>query len=336
MPTVSIWVVRALIDAGVQSGAGRGELLRAAGLDAEQLAATHARLPLSQVYRINEHVLDLTGDPALGLHWAERWTRSTFVPLSYLIAHATNLRQGFDSLAQFQRLACDQPGYAFVDQGEKVILRCLRLGNPAPRIERFSAEMVTASFFRILCSFNPGMRPDSVCFAYPAPSYHHEYTRLFEHAERFEQAFTGIVFDRALLSAASPHQDEDIHGAVETVAERRLACLTRSVPYALRVRDLLVQKGWSERLDMQSVARTLGLSVRSLRRRLAAEGKSYSGIENDAFAIVAKQLLREKQRTIQETAYDMGFLDTTTFHRAFKRATGTTPSKYRRAAGAGT
>jgi AraC-like DNA-binding protein len=79
---------------------------------------------------------------------------------------------------------------------------------------------------------------------------------------------------------------------------------------------------------MEQVAHALGLSVRSLRRRLADEGQSYAAIANEALTIVAKHLLRDRQRTIQETAYEMGFADTSSFHRAFKRWTGTTPGAY--------
>ena len=86
-----------------------------------------------------------------------------------------------------------------------------------------------------------------------------------------------------------------------------------------------------QRADMSTVARALGMSVRSLRRRLAEEGKSYNDLANEALAAVAKQLLRDKRRTIQETAYDLGFSDTSTFHRAFKRWTGMTPSTFREA-----
>lgn len=79
---------------------------------------------------------------------------------------------------------------------------------------------------------------------------------------------------------------------------------------------------------MEVVACALELSMRSLRRRLAAEGKSYNAVEKDALAIVARRLLRDEQRSIQEAAYEMGFSDTTAFHRAFKRWTGTTPSAF--------
>jgi AraC-like DNA-binding protein len=81
--------------------------------------------------------------------------------------------------------------------------------------------------------------------------------------------------------------------------------------------------------DMNTVARALGFSTRSLRRHLAAENTSYSAIANDTFAALAKRLLRDERRTLQETAYQMGFTNLSSFHRAFKRWTGTTPRSFR-------
>jgi len=99
--------------------------------------------------------------------------------------------------------------------------------------------------------------------------------------------------------------------------------------YAQRVRDLLLEHGAQKRTDMNAVARALGLSARSLRRRLCDEGVSYNTIAEDALATLAKQLLSDEARSIQETAYSMGFSDPSAFYRAFKRWTGTTPKTYR-------
>ena len=120
-----------------------------------------------------------------------------------------------------------------------------------------------------------------------------------------------------------------MHEALHSLAERRLLRVTGNTPYGARVREFLLRQGNPHRTDMRAVAQALGLSVRSLRRRLASEGEAYDVIATDAQAAVAKQLLGQKQRTIQETAYELGFSDTSTFHRAFKRWTGMTPSAYR-------
>ncbi len=328
-PTVSIQVVRGLADDVEQVGVPRGRLLRAAGLDPDQLDAPDARLPRSAAYRISELAMDLTGDPALGLHWGDRMNGNVFVPVSHLIAHAASLRQGFEALCQFVRLISDEPGYELIEHDDWVTVRCLTVTGESSRIHRFTAELTVIGFFRTVRSFSAQARPARVSFAHAAPAYHSEYPRIFEQAVRFGQPATEIVFDRALLNVASPHKDEDLHDALRALAERRIARLAQHAPYALRVRDLLVQHGCDQRIDMETVARALRLSVRSLRRRLASEGKSFHDVESDALAIIAKRLLRDQQRTIRETAYEMGFSDTTTFHRAFKRWTGTTPSAYR-------
>jgi len=80
---------------------------------------------------------------------------------------------------------------------------------------------------------------------------------------------------------------------------------------------------------MRTVARALGLSVRSLRRRLVAEGVSYTSVANDALAMVAKHYLVDEQYSIQQTAHEMGFSDPRAFHRAFKSWTGMTPDAFR-------
>jgi AraC-like DNA-binding protein len=103
----------------------------------------------------------------------------------------------------------------------------------------------------------------------------------------------------------------------------------RREPFALRVRDLIVQRGITHQIDMEAIARSLGISVRSLRRRFAAEGTSYKTVVNEARATVAKELLRNNELTIQQAAFEMGFTATSTFHRAFKRWTGMTPLHFR-------
>ena len=115
---------------------------------------------------------------------------------------------------------------------------------------------------------------------------------------------------------------------MQTVAERRLLRVAKNAPFALRVRDVLERRA-PERSNMASVARTLGLSVRTLRRQLNAEGTSFRELEYAALASLARHMLCDRQLTIQETAYAMGFSDAATFHRALKQWTGMTPTELR-------
>jgi AraC-like DNA-binding protein len=326
---VSIDVVHALFDLVEKAGVSRLQLLREAKLAGHELDAADARVTRAVIYWLCERAIELTGDPALGLHWSETISGNTFAPVSPMIAHSATLRQGLESLAKFDRLLTDATGYELIERDERVVLRCSTLVGESSRIQRFVAEMIVAGLFKLIGTFSAHPRSAQVSFAYPAPSYRAEYARVFMGAEQFEQPFTGLEFDRALMNAVSPHKDEDVHSALRSVAERRLLRLTQSTPYSERVRELLVQRGGAGPTDMDTVASALGLSVRTLRRRLCAEGKPYRSIVNDALAIVAKHQLRSTQRTIQEIAHELGFADASTFHRAFKRRTGMTPQAYR-------
>lgn len=81
---------------------------------------------------------------------------------------------------------------------------------------------------------------------------------------------------------------------------------------------------------MRSACVVLGVKERTLRRHLTAEGTSFAAIVSDTLLALATRCLVDERRTIRETATDLGFADTASFHRAFKRWTGMTPKAYRR------
>lgn len=327
--TVSTSVLRGLLGAVEPLGVSREQLLEAAGLAETKLDDLEARMPLTAFHEACGAALRLTGDPALGLRWADSGSATAFTPVSNLIAHSSSLRHGLELLAQYFALLSDHGSYEVVEHGERLALRCFPLPGEPLSIQRFSAELVVGGFWRLFHSFGGAARAEQPRFAFPAPSHHEVYTSFFAEPVSFGAPFSGFVFDDVVLQAASPQRDDEVRVALEAVAERRLQRVTGSAPYARRVRDLLVQDPAPHRVEMESVAAWMELSVRSLRRRLSEEGISYQAVQSDAAAIVAGALLRHPRRTIGEIAYAMGFSETSAFHRAFKRWTGVTPSAYR-------
>jgi len=318
-----------LVEAVERAGIPRAEFIRNSQVDATTLEAPDSRISRATLYRLCELALDVTADPEFGLRWAETLASKTFVPVSQLVAHATTLGQGFELLEQYSQLLTDSNDYRIREDGDSIILYCLPLDGESERLNRMSTEMIVGGFYRLIRSFGVDAAPIRVGFAYSAPAYSEAYERFFGSDVRFDQPFSGLSFDRSLLSASSPAKDDDVREALLVVADRRLSKMTQQAPYALRVRDFLVREGWPHRTDMNSVARALELSVRSLRRRLEEEGTSFNDVLNEALATVAKQLFRDRRRTIQEVAFEMGFAETSPFYRAFRRWTGMTPKAWR-------
>jgi AraC-like DNA-binding protein len=131
-----------------------------------------------------------------------------------------------------------------------------------------------------------------------------------------------------LLDRESFHHDPELFALLEAEAQRRENRTVRGLTHAERLKQYLVDH-MSERPDMELAARRLGMSSRSLRRRLTEEGTSWNRITDDALGMLARRMLDDPTSSVKETAYALGFSDPTSLYRAFKRWTGKTPKQYK-------
>ena len=329
--TLSVRFVRVLLDACKHRGVANSRFLAAAGWQAHQLEHADGRVPSEEFYRLCELALDLTGDPKLGL-LAARVVRPQSVDLiGQLVAHAPNVRQAVESHLRVQKLTGDRSRYSLLEDKQGATLRYACPTTANPRVRRFLSEMHMSGFYLLFRYFARGANPTQVCFEYTAPDYAADYERIFK-VVRFGQAFTEISFDRQLMSRGRRYSDAEIHRTLSDLAQSRISRLERGVRCADRLRTVLSAPDKAGRITMTWAARELGMSRRSLRRRLADEGTSFDAVFSAALADRARRLLSIEGRTIQETAFALGYSDSTAFHRAFKRWTGTTPKAWRKEA----
>lgn len=109
-------------------------------------------------------------------------------------------------------------------------------------------------------------------------------------------------------------------------ANRKLDALSR---VSDQVRQYLECR-LDEDIDLQTIAQALNQSMRTLGRRLKEEGTNFLQIKDRLRRDVAMQLLIENKKTVEAIAVQIGFTSVTTFHRSFKKWTGTTPLVYQR------
>jgi AraC-like DNA-binding protein len=343
---LSVLFVHAIAEALERCGVSRDRFLEAAGLQAAQLERADATFDFKTYEAVSEVALSLSGDEAFGLHMVERVNPASYNLTAHLAAHATTLRDAIESMQRFYQLLTDRPFWRFVEDAATATLS-FDAGPGSLPARRFRSETTITGFHRLLTMFAPHARARMVAFDYPAPSYRAEYARVFGGAERFDQKFTGIVFDRALLSSAHVNRDPELHAVIVSQAQRRVSKMKNGASYAERVRRHILDSavGWGPgpnrgaapdrgaapgRHDMQTVSRALGVSSRSLRRRLDEEGTSFREVVDGALGALAKRLVSDKDRPIEDVAYAMGFSHPNAFHRAFKRWTGGTPAASRK------
>jgi AraC-like DNA-binding protein len=148
---------------------------------------------------------------------------------------------------------------------------------------------------------------------------------------RFGQPAHRLVFDAAILDLPLVNADPAAMQLARAQCDRELAALAETGSIVGRVRAALAtgKDGTAAFGSLESVARRLGASTRTLKRRLAEQGTSFTEILGAARRQRALLLLDDRRLGIGEIADRLGYSDVANFTRAFRRWTGKTPAAYR-------
>jgi AraC-like DNA-binding protein len=330
-PEVSGMLLRALADVALQFGVAPDVLFEGEAKRLANCEPFEVRVPLPVYRGLLRRAIDLTRDQALGLRCGLQASESAFDLLAPLVAHVPTLRHALHETRQFQSLAFEGAAFHLT---EVAGVACLRSEFPRSHdsTDRSIAEFLVAGFMRMLRAFGC-TRADlhAARFEHRRPSYYHVYTDAFEGKERFAESFTGVEFSAHLLDRPHLHANPALQNLVHQQAEQRLGRFARPTGLIDRLRQYLLSQPAGRVPDMAVAARGLGVSVRTLRRRLAEAGESYRALTQVMQGERACTLLRNPDFTVQAVANVLGFTDITAFHRAFRRWTGLTACEYRHA-----
>lgn len=201
-----------------------------------------------------------------------------------------------------------------------------------PQAARFIAEWILVFALKVgrAQARQPRAAPQELRLAHSAPSYAHRYAEMFGCPVRFDQPLYSVVFTRNLSERRQPHADAMVAAALREVADGLYREAIGAASFVERVRHQIWTLPSLAEVDCDAVSRELGLSPRSLRRRLTDEGHSLSGLLEEARCRRAREELQICDESIDAIAERLGYADTSSFHRAFKRWTGQTPFDYRK------
>jgi AraC-like DNA-binding protein len=324
---VSTILLRALLDVLQQRGVAP-EALLGCSFEALFLELGEQALPIVRFQALLARAIELTDEPALGLMCGLYASDASFGLMAPLTSCAPTLRHALAVVTQFQPLLVDGVRIRLAESLGVARLRCDLTG--CDPLARSFVELIVAGLVRMLRAF--GCRRDdihAVCFEHSPPAYYHAYAQAFLGAERFSQRITGVEFASRALDRPHLHRQSELHALMLAQAERSLERLRRPCTCTERVNALLRDRSPAEYPDMEVAARELGISVRSLRRRLAEEHTSYRQLTQAMLEQRACSMLRDPEQTLHGVAHALGFADPAAFHRAFRRWAKLTPAEYR-------
>ena len=313
-------------------GADPLRLLREQRLSAAQLANPEQLIPALAASGLLERSAQVTGCCTFGLRMAEGRALANLGATSLLIVHQPSLRAALGALSEFRGRINATLALTFEELGDEAILREDFDLSGAGSLWQ-STDLVLGVLMR-LCSgvMGDGWQPRGVCFTHQPPPRSHldEYVRMFRCQPQFDAPFNALIVARADLDRPNRQADDQLAAharrLLEAVPGPHGRSTAENADAAVR---LLLPSG---RATAQACAGAMGLSLRTLQRRLDGEGQSFSTVLNRARAQLAAEYLANPRLRVTDVADMLGYSSIGAFTRWHGETFGMTPRAARAAA----
>ncbi len=330
--TVSVQTARIIAAALAQRmGKTVPEMLLELGLDPAHVLQPDATTAKSRMDAVWERALELSEDEGFGLSLASALRPGTLGALEYLFRNMPTLGEAYDQVVRFQNLLQQNASVWTVENSATHRAFRFTLLPPVATAHRHIVEFAFAGMLALGRHATSKRVPvESLSFQHPRGLPEARYTEALGVEPRFEQAGNEIRFSLETcgtpIAGAEPRLAEIVgfyarHQHEQLGSDSVLDATRRAVMMAMARGDV----------SAATVARSLGMSERTLRRRLSEDGIGYQAVVDDVRFEAARNYVAQPSLSVAEVALLLGFSDARTFSRAFKRWSGGTVSEFRKA-----
>jgi AraC-like DNA-binding protein len=328
--TRSVDTIRPLASLLKEEGLDVGAWLSAANLCEDDLSNIERRITIVQSEGLADAALDLTGDPGLGLRVVERIGPGTADLFTYLAATSATGREAFERATRYVTVAGSDFRFTLEREGDLIVCRTDSATSEG-RVGRFAAEVAVGMMVKLGRVVAGGNLPiNEVWFRHEAPEYADQYDRVYELPIHFGKRCNALIGLYARLDNPLPRADSTLCDLLDEHAQALLDRLPHNDSTADRVRATIADELASGDPTAEHVSEALGMSPRTLRRRLKDEGTSHQQLLDGVRKELARSYLAEGKLGVAEVAFLLGFSDPSAFHKAFRRWTGRSPGEWLR------
>lgn len=311
-------------------GLNTDALLTDAGIPDPARSPDHVSVPYERIADLWDRAVNASGDEGLGLRVAATLEPDQFSMFVYLGRSGTGFRQAMGDVNHYGALLGEGVAFTLVERDGLPRLIHSLAGSPTPHpasADYALGAVVTLIRKELLSDF----RPAEVHLRRRPPADTRVYEEFFGAPVRFDASENAIVFDD-LTELASRAPDPTLHKILERSALQLVR--EQSVDNALdrRLRSVIASELCHGRPTASCLSARLGMSERTLRRRLAERSIRLSELVDEVRLGLAEQYL-DSGMPVVDAARRLGFSEPSAFYRAFRRWTGTTPSQRAERAG---
>jgi AraC-like DNA-binding protein len=317
-------------------GVTPGRLMSGVGLDQAALTEPDRWVPAAAVAELLDRTAAESGREDFGVQLAQLRRWSTVGPLSVVLREEPDLRSALTLLVRYEYTVNEAVRGAMDETDDGLVHLRLWFEMGEPVHTRQAIEHAVAALLGVVRSLRgPGWHPVGVCFAHGPPRDPSAHMRLLGPRVRFDADYCGLLLLRADLAGPNVLADPD-DPLLLTYARRVLQSLPppRIAGLVQEVREIVAVLLPVRRCTMPQVAAALGVSTRTLHRRLLAAGQNFTAIVDGSRDSLAERYLAIDRYTVSDVSALLGFAAPSAFSRWFSRRFGLSPTAWRAAGSA--
>jgi len=325
--TVAVSYFRNLLIACDACGLNAAEIREKTGLTNIDRLTPEDRLGVEFLGRIWRVIDEVSGDPLIGLRIGTVARVGMLGILEFLLMSCDTIGDTLEQIVRYWRLVSDEDktydlktadGCAHFQITSIIAHHHATFESVMLYMKHFAENMLGVIF-------DP--TKTRIHFTHPLPigATRQDFETAFCCSVDFDQDVNAMIFDAKELSQKLAHSDNLVHPLLRDKADVQLRALDANTRISQRVL-FLVESGSTE---LGKIAQVLGLSVRSLQRKLRNENQSFRDVLDGFRKSKASRLFEEGWLSTGEIAFSLGYQEERAFFEACKRWYGMTPSRYR-------
>lgn len=312
-------------------GFSAAQCLEGTGISEQALLAPDAlgTFRLEQEFRFHRNLLQLSGDPLLGLTLGKAYNLQSYGLFGYAFMSAPTLRQALMVVRDYGPLSLTLFNLDFSVTGSSVVLRFSPQVDIPEDLQRYYVDRdLAAAIYGGEAAMPAPLAPSEVTLMHNHTRERKAYESFFNCPVIFNAAYSQLQTHALALDTPMPMRDVESSGVLQQQCQLLLARMSDSSGFVERVRQIIVERpGYFP--DIDYIAEKLHMTSRTLRRKLTAENSSYQKILAEVRYQLAREYLSTSNLPLEEISSLLGYSAPGNFTNAFKRWHGNSPRQFR-------
>jgi AraC-like DNA-binding protein len=305
------------------------KLLKEVGLEKADLSNPENRLPQTTVFHLMERAASLAGDASYGLRLGASVDPRDRGLLGFVALNSPTLIDAMTNIRRFYKVGREGHDCEIERFGPQVAFR-FRVADSALRGLRHTSEYLAATVVRgcrdLTCQSISPVRAE---FIHDEPDERVEYSKFLGCPVTFGAEWDAVIYAEETTRLPVQGANTLLLEVLEATCRKILGPAPEARDLVREVRQLIIERLPTGSAGLDAIADQLGMSSKTLERRLAKQGQTFSVLLDRTRFNAVTHYLQDTDMRLTQVAYLAGYTKPAALVRAFRRWTGETPGKFR-------